>query len=468
MKMDLLEQVKGLEATRAAKVAQMQAIADKATAEGRSMDEAEAEEFDTLDGETKTIDGDLLRMKRLQTLSAQATPVQGNNAANAAQSRSGGEGQPPRGPTIHIAPRDKEEKFQGQNFTRIVIAKALSRLEGKPASMIAENRWGKTNPTLVEIVKANEVSGGGAESGEWGAELALSDTKYTGDFITFLYAATAFDKLPLRQVPANVFIKGQDGAATGYWVGQGKAIPASKADFSDVELRELEVGALAVVTNRLLRASEPSAEMLVRDALVQASAQRVDTTFFSAAAVSSGVSPAGILNGVSGLASTGTDGAALLKDIENLYRPFIQAFNSSGLMFVSNPALAKSIGLLQNALGQFQFPGIGTMGGTLAGDPYVTGDNVHGDWLILLKPSDIYRIGDSGVQVSISGDAMIEESSAPTGNTLTPTAATQVFNSMFQTNSTAIKVVRQVNFAKRRTSAVAFVTDADYGAADSP
>ncbi|MET3459814.1 hypothetical protein [Variovorax atrisoli] len=123
---------------------------------------------------------------------------------------------------------------------------------------------------------------------------------------------------------------------------------------------------------------------------------------------------------------------------------------------------------MTNALGQTEFPGITANGGTLLGDPVVTGDNVGSGQLILLKPSDIYRIGDSGIEVSISREAMIEQDTAPTGATDTPTAASANMTSMFQTESTAIKVVRSINFAKRRASAVAFVTGADYGAPVTP
>lgn len=146
---------------------------------------------------------------------------------------------------------DAEEKFAGQNYTRMVIAKALAETDEyrRSPSVIAEMRWGKTNPTLVAILKANEVAGGGSGSGEWGAELVQADTRYTGDFISFLHGKTCFDRLPLRVVPANIAIKGQDGAATGYWVGESKPIPASKGDFSSVNLTPLKVGTIAVCSN---------------------------------------------------------------------------------------------------------------------------------------------------------------------------------------------------------------------------
>jgi hypothetical protein len=38
---------------------------------------------------------------------------------------------------------------------------------------------------------------------------------------------------------------------------------------------------------------------------------------------------------------------------------------------------------------------------------------------------------------------------------------------MFQEDSTAIRVIRRINFAKRRAHAFQYISDADYGAATS-
>ncbi len=288
-------------------------------------------------------------------------------------------------PAIITTPREAEEKFVGQAYTRILIAKVLSIWDqGVSPSVIAQKRWGRTNPLLVEVIRANEVAGLGSSSGEAGAELVSADNRYMGDFIEYLYAQTVYNRLGLREVPANVTIKGQDGASTGYWVGESKAIPVSKPDFSTVSLTPLKVGALSVVSNELLRDSSPSAEMLVRDALVQAAAQRIDATFISTTAASAGVSPAGILNGVSAFSSSGTDADSLRADIMELYNVFLGQKNASGLTFLMNPSMAKAISLMVNALGQTEFPGLTQAGGTLLGDAVVTGDNVTSTLLVLL------------------------------------------------------------------------------------
>ena len=161
--------------------------------------------------------------------------------------------------------------------------------------------------------------------------------------------------------------------------------------------------------------------------------------------------------------SSGNDADGVLADIKTLYANFITAKNATGLVYVMNPALAKSLQLMRNALGQQEFPGITADGGTLLGDKVVTGDNVGANAFILLKPSDIWKIGDLGITVSISREATIEQSTAPTGASDTPTAASQAMVNMFQNESTAIKVVRPINFAKRRATAVDYISDADYG-----
>lgn len=454
------DQIKDLENTRAARVARMEEISAKSIEEGRSMDEAEQEEFDQIDSEIQSLDGDLTRLQKLMKLQGSAKPVIQPKASDKDPSGAAS-GQRQGAPKI-IVNREADEKFQGQMFTRKIIAQAVGFMQQRsPVAVAMERGWGRTNPTLVEVIRAS-VAGGGTDSGEWGAELVGIDGKYTGDFIEFLYSKTVFDKLPLREVPENVTIKGQDGAATGYWVGQSKAIPVSAQDYSDVTLTSLDAAALAVVSKRLLRESDPSAEMLVRDALVEASAQRIDTTFLGSAAASAGVSPAGLLNGVSALNSSGVDVEGLYEDIRRLTSVFINAKNSSGLTFVMNPDLANAISMLRSPLGVDQFPDINENGGTLKGKPVVTGHNVNANHLILLKASDIWKIGDRGVRVEMSGDATIEQETAPTGATDTPADMSSPRTSMFQSDSMAIKVVRTLSYQKRRTSAVQYVSDADY------
>jgi HK97 family phage prohead protease len=420
--------------------------------------EAEQDEFDVLEGEVKALEQDV----RIATFKEREVPslkgVSGDDAEAGSRSRS---------PLGFVKRQDPDEKFKGQAMTRLAMAKAAVFIAMKEGHYItagdwAQKRWGKTHPNLVAWIKA-AVPGFGSGSGEPGAELVQSDTRYNGDFVEFIYSLTVFDKLPLRPVPANVHVKGQDGQATGYWVGQSKAIPVTNGSFSDVDLKPLKVGAIAVASKEVIADSDPSIELYIRDMLGEASAQRVDTTFLSAAAASAGVSPAGILNGVSALAPSGADAAAVRNDALSLYSSFLTAKTASGLVQIMTPSMAKAISLMVNALGQTEFPLLKATGGELLGDPVYTGDNVTpGDW-ILLRPKDIWKIGDSGIEISMSDSAMVEQDTAPTGATDTPSAATANMVSLWQEDSIGFKVTRRINYQIRRPGAVALLSNAEYG-----
>lgn len=456
--MNIAEQIKAFQRKLRELIERQGAIMQKASDEVRTLEEEEASEYDGLGTEIKAVEAHLKRLGDMEKAEAAAAePVGQSQTVKSSRSETGS------GPMIFVRRNDPDDKFQGQSFTRRCIAKALANMSDGELSpgQIAQLRWGKTHPQLVESIKAG-VAGGGSGSGEWGAELVAINEQYTGDFLEFLKSKTIYDMLPLREVPHNVTIKGQDGIGTGYWVGESNAIPASAQDFSEVNLTPLKVAAISVISNELIRDSSPSAEALVRDGLVEASSQRIDQTFLSANAAVAGVSPAGILNGVTALVPSGTTAAALRADVAALYAPFLAALNAGGLHFVMNKSLAKSIQLMVNALGQLEFADMSAEGGTLLGDPAHTGDNVGSGDFILLKPSDIWKIGDMGIEVSLSREATIEQDTVPTGESEGPTAATASLVSMFQTESTAFKVVRPMNFQKRRASAVAWEDVAAY------
>lgn len=473
MKKTYAEQIRDLEATLLAKRESMAVIMEKASDEGRSTDDEEGDKVDELQGECSRLLKDIDRLKGLESIAVPrgrtvVGPSQGEDPGKSATRQRGGE---IGAPSLLIRKQDPDEEFPGQFYTRMVIAKMLAHMEGfggKSMAQIAHERWGKTHPKLAQMIRVKTgVSSGGTDSGEWGAELATADARYTGTFIDYLYGATCFDMLPLTPIPDNVTIKGQDGASTAYWVGQSKAIPVTTADFMNVTLTSLKVAAIAVISKELARRSTPSAEMKVRDSLVEASRQKVDSTFFSAAAAVAGVSPAGILNGVSGHNSHGSTIEGVIADINQLYSIFESFNNTDNIVLATTRTLGKSLSLMQNALGQFAFPQMMKNGGVLLGDTVYTSSNIASGNLIAMSPKDIYKIDDRGVEVSVTDVATLEQDTAPQGAADTPTAASATTMSMFQTESLAIKVVRPINFAKARASAVQLIDGALYGATDT-
>ncbi|MCM2209845.1 phage major capsid protein, partial [Klebsiella quasipneumoniae] len=71
----------------------------------------------------------------------------------------------------------------------------------------------------------------------------------------------------LRQVPFNIRIPAQTSGGSANWVGQGKAKPLTKFDFESITFSFAKVAAIAVLTDELIRFSNPAADALVRNAL---------------------------------------------------------------------------------------------------------------------------------------------------------------------------------------------------------
>src|SRR4029077_8728361 len=110
----------------------------------------------------------------------------------------------------------------------------------------------------------------------------------------------------LRRVPFNVSIPSQTTGGDGYWVGEGAPKPLTKFDFTTINIRWSKLAAISVLTEELVRFSNPNAETLVRDQLAAAIIARMDIDFVDPAkAAVANVSPASITNGVTPIPSTG-------------------------------------------------------------------------------------------------------------------------------------------------------------------
>jgi HK97 family phage major capsid protein len=291
------------------------------------------------------------------------------------------------------------------------------------------------------------------------------------EFIELLRPMTVIGKLSgLRRVPFNIRVSGQDSGSTAYWVGQGKAIPVSKLNAIEVTLGIAKAAGLVVLTEELVRSSEPSAEMKVRDDLLGSITEFVDRQFLdpTVAAVSN-VSPASITNGVTDLTPTGTDLAALRADVQTLFRNFINVNDDpTSASWILDTSQALAISMMQNALGQNEFPTLTMQGGTWFGLPAVVSNSANvlgspdsGRMIILAKQSDI-MLAEGGLEIDASREASVEMTDVPTGDAAAGTAGTTSLVSMFQSKSVAIRATRFVNWKKARSTAVVYIGHAAY------
>lgn len=463
----IAEQIASFEAKRAATTGRMTEIMSKSAEEGRTLDDAEAEEYENLEAEVKALDKHIARMKTFEANVVKAgTAVDGKTPEKGL--RSGGTSVDIGESRVIVAKPNVEK---GIAFTRYVKALAIARgnVVGAAAFAEAQKSWQDQTPHVAQVLKAAVAAGDTTTSG-WASEIAYKNN-LASEFIELLRPATILGRIPgLTNVPFNVRMGGQDQGSTAYWVGQGKPVPVSKLNTLEVTLGIAKAAGMVVLTEELVRSSDPSAEMLVRNDLRDSIAQFLDVQFVDPnyAAVTN-VSPGSITNGVTPLTPTGTDSAALRKDLQTLIDNFTQNnLDVSRAVWIMSPTRAMAISMMLNSLGQPVFPTMSMQGGTLLGLPVVVslsaniaGSPASGDMIILVNAPEILFADDGGVTIDASREASIQMLDNPTNDSSGSTAATTMV-SMFQTNSVAIKAVRFINWKKRRSTAVAFIRDGAY------
>lgn len=469
MKKTIAEQIADLENTRAAKVAAMEEVGKKSMDAGRSMDEKEQEEFDTLEAEIGSVDADLKRFRSLERITAvKAKPVNDVPAADAAAASRGGA-------TIVVR---NAKLAPGVGFARLARIKAISRLDNERPLDVARKMYGEESDAFKLIQRATIGAGNtGGDSGDspagWAGALTGSETSVFADFVEYLRPMTILGKFgtngipSLRNVPFRTPLISQTSGGAGYWVGEGKAKPLTSFDFARTTLEPLKVANIAVVTEETLRSSSPSAETLIRDALAAALRERLDRDFIDVDnAGTAGIKPASITNGISPITSDGTDADAVRRDVRAIFAAFIAANNppTSGVWIMPSTT-ALTLSLMVNALGQREFAGISMNGGTFEGLPVIASEFIStpspGAIVTLVNASDIYEADEGGVNVDMSREASLEMRDDPVGDSVKAIGASSMV-SMFQTNSVALRAERTISWKRRRTAGVQVLTDVDW------
>lgn len=459
-KMNIEEQIKGFKAARAAKAEKMNDLMKKAADEGRGLDAAESEEFDTLEQEIDAVDKQLDRLAKVQKMNLEsAKPVTDDSGM---QKRM----------TSPATPRMVEKLEPGIEFARFAMCLGAAKGDLGVAREIGAKRYPGSERINLALKAAVEA---GTTTGTTWASPLVEYNQFAGDFIEYLRPQTIIGKFgqggipSLRSIPFNVHVRGQTSGGEGYWVGQGAPKPLTKFDFSDAYMGYTKVANISVLTEELLRFSNPSAEMLVRDSLAQALIARLDTDFVDPdkAAVAN-VSPASITNGVTAIIASGTgDADDVRTDVKAAMTKFINAnITPSSGVWIMSATTALALSLMRNTLGQKEFPDITMLGGTFEGLPVIVSEYVaadsNGAFVILANASDIYLADDGGITIDASREASLQMLDNPTNNSASGTATTMV--SMFQTNSVAIRAERYINWQKRRTAAVAVIAHVHWGA----
>lgn len=423
------------------------------------MSEDDENRFDELSDELDDVQKKLKRLRRQESiaLAERAEPVRDvKSGGDAAAHRGGYRRNSVDGPNKNIP--------KGIPFVRSIVCLANAQGNNELAAMLAEKHYAddpriarflRLTPEMKGAVPAAYVGDGGG----WAEDIAEAQT-IGSEFIDFLRPMTIVDRLSgFRRVPFNVKVPRQTTGQGGYWVGEAKPTPLTSGVFDTVTLGLTKVGAISVMSREQMRFSNINAETTIRDDLAKAVVGKLDSTFVGTASAVGGVSPAGLLQGVSAQSSAGDTADDVREDLATLYKLLSAAeIDLEGTAFVTTGRLKKAISLMRSSLGVAEFPGADT---TLDGQPFIGSNHVGGGDLIAISTRDILLADDGEVSVEMSGQASLEMLDASLQQD--PTAGTGAsVVSLWQNGLVAIKCERMINWVKARAAAVQFVGDATY------
>lgn len=454
------EQITALEARRMASATRMDAVMQKSLDEERTTNEAEQEEFDTLESEVTAIDKDLVRLRALERAKALAArpPV--------IKTENGVDGDT-RFPVISV--KTPPKLADGIEFTRRVKVSVLAQKTRYREDEIAERMYG-ADSAVAHYFKA-AVPAGTTISPNWASNLVALEAGGEAGFLEYLRPRTILGRFGQGNVPdLNPIgwrqpLVSQTAGGSAYWVGEGAAKPVTSFNFARDKILPTKIASICVLSMENIRDSSPKSDMIVRNQLAAVVSQEQDKAFIDPTnAGTANIKPASITNGASTIASAGTDMNSVIMDVRSLMAKFTNANNppTSGV-WIMNSVSAGALGTMVNPLGQPAFPSMNDFtGGSLFMMPVIVSDFV-GNIVVLVNARDIFLAQDDGISIDASDQVSLEMSDAPTGSSATPTATSLV--SMWQTNSVAFRAEHGIGWKRMRASAVAYLTGVNWGGA---
>ncbi|HZD64439.1 MAG TPA: phage major capsid protein [Xanthobacteraceae bacterium] len=435
--MTIADRIHGLTNTRTDLGLRMRDLMESAPADG-TLDEATAATVDGLKLQIKNCDADLTRWRDMEALQmTTATPV----------------ARTPASPYAHVSVTSNLPA--GTAFIRYHCARIAAKMEGVDPAAWAAARWNDSTPGVALALKA-AVAPGTATDALWAAPLV--NANISKDFIAMMRAATIIDQVSgLRKVPFNTKIPMQLTGGTYSWVGEMKPKPVTSLTFGSASLDWAKCAGIIVLTQELIKLSNPDAEDVVRQEMVAGITAFLDGQFINpAVAAVAGISPASITNGAPTAAAT----ANPLADILGLIQHFVNNnISVAGLTFLMSPTNALALSFKTNTDGSQVFPGITAEGGTFKGMKFIASQTV-GNLVIAMQPRLVMFADDGAVTIDASTEASLQMDSAPDS----PVAATTVYVSMFQMNTVALRAERFITWKKANANAVKYLTAAAYPA----
>lgn len=222
------------------------------------------------------------------------------------------------------------------------------------------------------------------------------------------------------------------------WLGEGAPLPVVQGTSSPGALIDpYKLGVIVPLTDTMIRYS--NAEAIVRQVLLENSAQSLDAALFSADAAVAGVKPAGILNGIDALPASAATSAldAMVADIGSIAAALAPSSGASQPMLIAAPRQAVSLAMLAP---RDMWP------------PVLMSAALPDKTVIGVVPAALATVIDPP-RIEAGSDPLVQMDDAPSGGVMTgPTI------SLYQSDQIGLKFIMPATWGLRSPSAVAWIT----------
>ncbi len=344
---------------------------------------------------------------------------------------------------------ERKAKLAMIQASRIFNCLVLAKGEPSTAAQIASNRrkW-------ADSIQINQIFMAAVTGQSTSSEPGLVPIR-GNDLLEVIRPATIIGKLQgLKRTAFDAALTVMSGGTAAAWVGEGKPAPLSKPTFSRLAspLGRLKIMAMCVEAEELVKSGDPDSEITIGSDFVRACVVAADSAFIDpgSAAVAT-VRPASVTYGAPAFASSGATALLIDADLGRLIESLLARGSTlESAAWVIHPITAAFLARLRNVNGDYAYPDVTVLGGSLMGLPVIVSASVpHGGSpsiasIVLLDASRIWLAEDGAMELGISKAALLQMLDNPTNDSVTPTATSMV--SMFQTDSIALRGVRTINW----------------------
>lgn len=354
-------------------------------------------------------------------------------------------------------------------FFKNITVKVLSHVQNKSAEQIQQEQY--PNHGQLEAITKSTVLPADTQQTGWAAELV--QTGY-GAFMDALKPVSFFTRLASRGLQVTfgkngkIVLPASDPRSTtdlaGSFLKEGGYIPVKKTRFKSVTLTPSKAAVICDFTREIFENSTPAIEALLRSQIISDTANALDIKAISADAALALEAPAGLMNGVTAVASSGTTTTSIITDIRGLVNPLLAAnHNMANVVLLTHEQHLLGLSLATTAAGNFIFPSVGA-NGTLLGYPIIASNNVPvgtvvaiaADSLVSAIGTPMFSVSDQATIIQADDDGVEPDIGTHTdvvGHVKDATNARTV-HSLFQADMIALRMILDVSWALRRSGAV--------------